>query len=228
MPDDIRIEREDDIATVVLDRPDKHRSPGRRTTNASTASTPRASGPATQSFSRSRRRASPVAEMSGHSATSPDAAGADDAAADTAELLARAAERGRSRMLPYHGELLPAEAWALLRAGAASLIDVRTLAEWTYVGRVDGAPLVEWRAFGAQQPNADFIAQLAAQAPRDRPVLFLCRSGVRSHAAAQLATASGWTTAINVLEGFEGELDADGRRGAVGGWRKAGLPWVQS
>lgn len=157
----------------------------------------------------------------GRAGDAPDAAG-------VAALLAQAASRGRSRNLSYHGELLPPEAWALVRAGAASLIDVRTLAEWTFVGRVEGAPLVEWRAFGALQPNADFIAQLAAQAPRERPVLFLCRSGVRSHAAAQLATASGWTTAINVLQGFEGELDADGQRGAVGGWRKAGLPWIQS
>lgn len=169
--------------------------------------------------------------MSGPPGTPPRVAEAiDDVrdAAGPAELLERAAARGRSRDLPYHGELLPREAWALLRSGEASLVDVRTLAEWTFVGRVDGAPLVEWRAFGAQAPNTDFIASLATKVPRDRPVLFLCRSGVRSHAAAQLATASGWATAINVLEGFEGELDGDGRRGAVGGWRMAGLPWVQS
>jgi rhodanese-related sulfurtransferase len=162
-------------------------------------------------------------------ATDASLPGSDgDAPAAVAALLARAAERGRSRQLAYHGELLPQEAWLLLQAGAASLIDVRTHAEWTFVGRVDGAQLVEWRAFDSTQTNVDFVTQLAAHVPRDRPVLFLCRSGVRSHAAAELAAVSGWRTAINLLQGFEGELDADGHRGTVGGWRKAGLPWVQS
>lgn len=145
-----------------------------------------------------------------------------------AALLERAARRGRDRGLHYHGEITPAEAWTLLRDGAARLIDVRTRAEWTYVGRVDGAPLVEWRAFEAESPNPDFIDQLARVAPREQPVMFLCRSGVRSHSAAQLATRSGWTVALNVLEGFEGDLDAEGHRGTRGGWRRAGLPWVQS
>ena len=117
---------------------------------------------------------------------------------------------------------------ALQRAGAARLVDVRTEAEWTYVGRVDGVPLVQWRAFGAQQPNPRFVEQLAAQVPRDVPVMFLCRSGVRSQSAAKLATDAGWRVAMNVLEGFEGDLDSNQQRGSVGGWRKAGLPGIQS
>jgi len=151
----------------------------------------------------------------------------DDTGATQHEILARAAQRGRDKGLAYHGEVTPAEAWALHRAGAARIVDVRTRAEWTYVGRIDGVALVEWRAFGAAQPNPDFIGQLREHAPADRPVLFLCRSAVRSHAAAQLAHGAGWTT-LNVLEGFEGDLDAHGRRGTLGGWRRAGLPWVQS
>lgn len=156
-------------------------------------------------------------------------AGAQDDAAGTppAALLERAARRGRDKGLTYLGEVTPAEAWALHRAGAARIVDVRTRAEWTYVGRVDGVPLVEWRAFGASQPNPDFLDRLREHAPPELPVLFLCRSAVRSHAAAQLAHGAGWTT-LNVLEGFEGDLDADGRRGTLGGWRRAGLPWVQS
>ncbi|MCX7229998.1 MAG: rhodanese-like domain-containing protein [Burkholderiales bacterium] len=148
--------------------------------------------------------------------------------ASPAELLARAGVRGRDKGLAYHGEVTPAEAWALHASGAARLIDVRTRAEWTYVGRVDGAPLVEWRAFGAEHPNPRFIEALAAEAPRDVPVMLLCRSAVRSHAAAELAARSGWTVAMNVLEGFEGDLDDSGHRGSRGGWRKAGLPWIQS
>jgi rhodanese-related sulfurtransferase len=143
-------------------------------------------------------------------------------------LLARAAARGRAALRPYAGDVTPAEAWALLRAGAATLVDVRTHAEWTFVGRVEGVPLVEWRLLGAQQPRADFLDRLAEQVAPERPVMFLCRSGVRSQAAAQAATAAGWPNALNVLEGFEGDQDALGRRGTVGGWRHAGLPWTQS
>ena len=154
---------------------------------------------------------------------------ADDAdVADVATLFERAAERARSAGRPYPGDVTPSEAWALHRAGAARLVDVRTEAEWTYVGRVDGVPLVQWRAFGAQQPNPRFVEQLAAQVPREQPVMFLCRSGVRSQSAAKVATEAGWRVAMNVLEGFEGDLDAAQQRGTLGGWRRAGLPWIQS
>lgn len=162
--------------------------------------------------------------MSAHASPAPPHD--DDTAVAT--LLARAAHRGREAQRPYHGDLAPAEAWALHRAGAARLVDVRTQAEWTFVGRVDGVPLVEWRAFGAQQPNPRFVEQLAEVVPRELPVMFLCRSGVRSQSAAKAATEAGWTTAINVLEGFEGDLDDRQQRGGLGGWRRAGLPWVQS
>ncbi len=148
--------------------------------------------------------------------------------ADPDALLARALARAGDNGLPYHGDVTPAEAWALHRAGRARLVDVRTEAEWIYVGHVDGVPLVEWRAFGAQAPNPRFVEQLGAQVPREVPVMFLCRSGVRSQAAAETAARAGWRTALNVLEGFEGDLDDACRRGAIGGWRKAGLPWVQT
>jgi rhodanese-related sulfurtransferase len=145
-----------------------------------------------------------------------------------AAVLAGAGARGREKGLGYHGELTPAEAWSLHATGAARLIDVRTLAEWTYVGHVEGASLVEWRTFGAPHPNPEFIVTLGEQVPQDVPVMFLCRSAVRSHSAAELAARSGWQCAMNVLEGFEGDLDASGRRGTRGGWRRAGLPWVQT
>ena len=157
----------------------------------------------------------------------PDALAAPDGE-PAAALLERAGARGRQKHLGYHGELTPTEAWSLHATGAARLIDVRTLAEWTYVGHVEGALLVEWRTFGAQHPNPAFIACLGEQVPLDVPVMFLCRSAVRSHSAAELATRSGWLCAMNVLEGFEGELDESGHRGTRGGWRRAGLPWVQT
>ncbi|MEI7444052.1 MAG: rhodanese-like domain-containing protein [Burkholderiales bacterium] len=149
-------------------------------------------------------------------------------ALDAAEVLDRATARGRAADRPYRGDVTPAEAWVLHRAGAARLVDVRTQAEWTYVGRVDGTPLVEWRALGAQQPNPRFVEQLEQAVPRDLPVMFLCRSGVRSQAAAKAASEAGWTAAFNILEGFEGDLDDAQQRGRLGGWRHAGLPWVQS
>jgi rhodanese-related sulfurtransferase len=162
--------------------------------------------------------------MSRTTATDPDLAGVDpEAVLERASVRAVAAGRR-----PYYGDVTPAEAWALHRAGAATLVDVRTEAEWAFVGHVDGVPLVEWRAFGAQVPNPRFVEQLREHAPTDLPVMFLCRSGVRSQGAAEAATRAGWRVALNVLEGFEGDLDDEGRRGTLGGWRRAGLPWLQS
>jgi rhodanese-related sulfurtransferase len=138
-----------------------------------------------------------------------------------------AAERGRQRGLAYAGAVTPAEAHQLMQAGAR-LIDVRTRPELHYVGRVPGALAIEWQTWPGSKPNPEFLAELAAVVGKDEPVLFLCRSGARSHSAAEAAAREGWKAAYNVLEGFEGDKDADGHRGTVGGWRKAGLPWTQS
>ena len=143
-------------------------------------------------------------------------------------IFARAEQRARASRLPYAGAVTPREAWALQRAGAATIIDVRTRAEWELVGHVPGTPLVEWRRYGEDQPNAGFLAQLDNVVSRDEPLLFLCRSGVRSHHTAETATRAGFLRAYNILEGFEGDLDADRRRGTQGGWRHAGLPWMQT
>ena len=136
----------------------------------------------------------------------------------------------------YAGDMSPAEAWKLLRQDRrAVLVDVRTDPEWRYVGLPDLSEaekepaLISWQVFPAMSVNEDFVASLAAAAPdREAPVLFLCRSGVRSRAAAIAATAAGYATAYNVAQGFEGDLDADGHRGRAGGWKAAGLPWRQS
>ena len=138
-----------------------------------------------------------------------------------------AQERGKKMGLAYAGALLPAEAHQLMQAGAV-LVDVRTKPELLYVGKVPGSLAVEWQTYPGSKPNPEFIAELAASVPKDRPVMFLCRSGARSNAAAEAATRAGWKEAYNVLEGFEGDKDAAQHRNSVGGWRKAGLPWVQS
>ena len=142
-------------------------------------------------------------------------------------ILERARSRGRELGLPYAGAVTPEEAWALHRAGAAQLVDVRTAAEWEYVGRVPNTRLVEWRRFGEKQPNGEFLEQLADVAERDVPVMVLCRSAARSHNAAAAATQAGYKMALNILEGFEGDLDAEGHRGNKSGWRFHGLPWIQ-
>lgn len=131
--------------------------------------------------------------------------------------------------LPYAGALLPSEAHALMRENSgAKLVDVRTQAEWEYVGRVPQSVLIEWNTYPSGQRNSRFLEELQSKIPKtEAPVLFLCRSGARSHHAAMLATQAGYPNSYNILEGFEGDKDANGHRNTVGGWRVAGLPWVQ-
>lgn len=145
------------------------------------------------------------------------------------EILSRAKQRAEAMKLPYAGALLPSEAHALLQQiPTAKLVDVRTQAEWEYVGRVPGSVLVEWNRFPSGERNPLFLEQLQAQvAKTEAPIMFLCRSGARSHHAAAAATQAGYPNSFNVLEGFEGGKDALGHRNSVGGWRIAGLPWVQ-
>jgi rhodanese-related sulfurtransferase len=135
----------------------------------------------------------------------------------------------------YAGDLSPTETYHLLtEEPEAVLVDVRTAAEWAYVGLPDLAALgrevirIEWVRFPDGAPNPTFLSQLIdAGITPDRPVAFLCRSGVRSGAAATAATTAGYARAYNVSEGFEGHVDGAGHRG-VGGWKASGLPWRQS
>ena len=129
--------------------------------------------------------------------------------------------------MPYAGALTPAEAHELMKSGA-KLVDVRTKPELHYVGKVPGALEVEWQTYPGSKPNPEFIGELAASTKKDEPVMFICRSGARSHGAAEAAMRAGWKETYNVLEGFEGDKDQQGHRNAVNGWRKAGLPWTQS
>ena len=144
------------------------------------------------------------------------------------EILKQAAERARELRLPYSGALTPAEAYEVWRnAPGARLVDVRTRAEWDYVGRIPGAVEIELLTYPGGRPNPGFVAELAKQADKAAPVLFICRSGGRSHNAALLAQQVGYAAAYNVLEGFEGNRDTQGHRNTTGGWRVAGLPWTQ-
>ena len=143
------------------------------------------------------------------------------------EIKSAAVARARELGLTYAGALLPAEAHALMQAGA-KLVDVRTQPERLYVGKIPGSLAIEWQTYPGNRPNPEFLGELAASVGKDEPVMFLCRSGARSHGAAEAATRAGWRECYNVLEGFEGDKDAEQHRNTVGGWRKAGLPWIQS
>ena len=144
-------------------------------------------------------------------------------------ILARAKQRAMENGLPYSGALLPTEAFALLECiPGATLVDVRTRAELYWVGRVPGGVAVEWSSYPGGARNPDFLGQLQSAVPiTSAPVMFLCRSGQRSHHAAAQATGAGYPNCFNVLQGFEGDRDAKGHRNTVGGWRVAGLPWEQ-
>lgn len=138
-------------------------------------------------------------------------------------------------MTGYAGDVTPQQAWDMVADGAI-LVDVRTAAEWQWVGRPDlssaGAEpvFIEWVTWPGGAPNANFAQQLldAGLTPgEERPVVFLCRSGQRSIGAATAATAMGIGPSYNILEGFEGAPDASGHRGVEAGWKAAGLPWHQ-
>lgn len=131
--------------------------------------------------------------------------------------------------MTYAGNLTPTEAHAmLLEQPNAVLVDCRTQAEWTFVGvpSTPGTRLIEWTRWPGGIPNDNFVAEATEGLESDRPIVLICRSGARSAAAGHALAAAGFTKVFNVLEGFEGNLDAQGHRS--GGWRGSGLPWQQS
>lgn len=127
----------------------------------------------------------------------------------------------------YAGDVTPETAARWLASGEAVLVDVRTDAEREWVGFVPGAVPLAWKQWPGMALNPDFDAGLRAAVPAGGKAVLLCRSGVRSVAAAKRAAELG-VTAYNILEGFEGDADADGHRGTQGGWRRRGLPWRQN
>ena len=132
-------------------------------------------------------------------------------------------------------EISPRDAWALLeREPKSVLVDVRTEPEWNYVGLPDLGPLgkqpvrLAWQVYPQMQVDPGFADRLAAAgATRDHHLLFLCRSGVRSKAAAQLMIERGFAHCYNITNGFEGPHDGSKHRGTVSGWKHDGLPWTQ-
>ena len=137
--------------------------------------------------------------------------------------------------LGYAGDLTPTEAWQKLATlPRAVLVDVRTQAEWSYVGLPDLSSIAKpvhklsWQVFPEMAVNPGFVDGIkAAGIAPDQPILLLCRSGVRSVAAAKALTEQGFTQCYNVRDGFEGPGDGEKHRGRVSGWKVEGLPWIQ-
>lgn len=135
----------------------------------------------------------------------------------------------------YAGDIKPKEAWDILQEDPdACLVDVRTEAEWRYVGFPDLGEIgkkthcIGWQFFPDNRLNERFVEDVSALGIRpEQTVLLICRSGQRSRHAAIALTAAGYKTCFNVAEGFEGDKDGAGHRGTVGGWKVAGLPWGQ-
>ena len=136
----------------------------------------------------------------------------------------------------FAGHVSPATCWQALSDDAcAELVDVRTQAEWLYVGLPDLSRLgkqaicVEWQSYPDLQVNLDFVEQLRPHVGEaGAPLFFICRSGVRSMAAAREMTAQGHAHCYNVVGGFEGDTDGYGHRASVNGWKFADLPWRQN
>ncbi|PIF73145.1 thiosulfate sulfurtransferase [Variovorax sp. 54] len=143
------------------------------------------------------------------------------------QAKAQAAEAG----WPYAGGVTPPVAWQLVQNGQAVLVDVRSGEERKFVGHVPESLHVAWATGTALTRNPRFVRELEAKLAKDggkeAVVLLLCRSGKRSALAAEAAAKAGFLHVFNVLEGFEGEIDAGQHRGGSDGWRFHGLPWVQ-
>lgn len=143
------------------------------------------------------------------------------------QILKLAQQRAEQNNYPYAGALTPHEAFEVLQNNpSAVLVDVRSRAELDLVGRVPQATHIEWAFYPGMVANAEFATQLQAQVDDDLIVIFLCRTGGRSHNAAVLAQQLGYDKAYNVLEGFEGESNTLRQRTLINGWKHAGLPWT--
>ena len=127
----------------------------------------------------------------------------------------------------YAGDVTPELAWQWVQCGDAVLVDIRSDAERDWVGFVPDTPLVAWKKWPGSVPNPTFDEEIRQVTPPGKKAVLLCRSGVRSIAAAKRATELG-IEAYNILEGFEGDRDEQGHRGGKGGWKFRGLPWRQN
>lgn len=145
---------------------------------------------------------------------------------DIKNILEAAQKRAVDARWPYTGALTPHEAFDVLQDNpAAVLVDVRSQAELELVGRVPQTTHIEWAFYPGMVPNPKFAEQLQSQVDKGLTVIFMCRTGGRSHNAAVIAQQLGYDNVYNMLEGFEGEANSLKQRTLINGWKHAGLPW---
>ncbi len=144
-------------------------------------------------------------------------------------IFDRAAQYALDEAVDYAGGVPPVDAWTLVTAGAAILVDVRSNEERHFVGHVPAGEHVAWATGLSLNRNPRFVKELdiKVKGQKDQVIVLLCRSGKRSALAAEAAANAGFSRVYNILEGFEGELNEQQQRGTTGGWRHADLPWVQ-
>lgn len=143
------------------------------------------------------------------------------------ETLALAQMRAKENNLAYAGALTPREAFEMLQENPeVLLVDVRTQAELELVGRVPNALNIEWATYPGMVRNQNFANQLAENVDKSLTVIFMCRTGGRSHNAAVVAQQLGYVNAYNMMEGFEGDANELKQRTLINGWKHAGLPWT--
>lgn len=143
------------------------------------------------------------------------------------EILERAKARAKEQNLFCAGAVTPEEAWALVRANAAVILDVRTQEEHKFVGYIPDSVLIPWMCGNSMVKNPSFISEASKQFGKDAIILTLCRSAKRSAGAAETLCLSGYTNVFNIMEGFEGDLDENMQRNHINGWRFRKLPWKQ-
>lgn len=143
------------------------------------------------------------------------------------EILNLARTRAKEQNLLCAGAVTPEEAWALVCADAAVILDVRTQEEHKFVGYVPDSILIPWMCGTSMVKNPGFISEASKQLGKDAIILSLCRSAKRSAGAAEALTFAGYSNAFNIMEGFEGDLDENMQRNHVNGWRFRKLPWTQ-
>ena len=144
------------------------------------------------------------------------------------QVLADARSQAQQAGTPFAGTITPPVAWQLVTSGLATLVDVRTAEERKFVGHVPESIHVAWMTGISMNRNPRFVKEFEIKIKnREEVVLLLCRSGKRSAAAAEALTKSGFTNIFNIDTGFEGDMNDDGQRGFLGGWRAHSLPWVQ-
>ena len=127
-------------------------------------------------------------------------------------------QRSISKNLSYKGELFPSEAYFLMQNENSYLVDVRTKEELNLVGFIPNSHWIEWTSYVSGEINPEFINHMNNKFQHNDSIFLICRSGARSHDAANFLKENGFNSVYNVVDGFEGIKNEHGQRGKISGW----------